>query len=170
MTVQAWEESCVTHIKREKRSRIMVSYPFNEFLCYFDRFIDELLFSVERTRRTRLNVNYRSLPAGFSIMDGTASGIELKDIRQILQVLYGTRFRANTQSALSPSQILSSVIGRFFNLPLLSYHCLCNPALVVPRSRARIRYRSFGNWFFRAIREALGMNANSYPSLYSSMN
>lgn len=89
----------------------------------------------------------------FPSWTGTVSGIELKDIRQILQVLYDTR---NAQSALSSSQILSSVMERFFNLSLLSYHCLRNPALVVPRSRARTRYRSFGNWFFRAIREAFG--------------
>lgn len=133
VTVQARGIVCHTPPSRGK-STIMVSWSFQrELLYYRGRFCRRIIIF----RSCKLGAFECELPV---ITASFPSWIRIRErSRGIFGGYYGfcSPFLARRATPFrSVRRILFLVIGRFFNLPLLSHHCPCNPALV-PRFGAR---------------------------------
>lgn len=108
----------------------MVSLSF-QFLMLFRPFCRSHYFRRQANSAIeRIWMWITSCYRGLSVMDG--SGTKPKDIPAGITGFVATF--AQTRRVPSPA-FLFSLVGWFFNLPLLSHHCPCNPALV-PRIRA----------------------------------
>lgn len=171
MIVQAQKRSCVTHaIEREKRSRIMVSLFSMSFSVILTVSPTSYYFPLrEHGDRTRLNVNYRSLPAGFSVMDGTVSGTAegySADIADFVRYSI-PRKRAELLSHVLPDFVLGrgtvfQFATSFAPLSVQSRASRTSLSRSYPISKFRqLIFRSYSGGFWRRA-----VNANSYPSLY----